>query len=115
MLMVLIVILIFFLFRVWWVNRNGINGGCPGRELLELINGGLGLFDEPVDRLTGAVVPEAVLDIVELDGSVGRETDSPVSRPLCSADLAVPVFPSGRPDNVPSLNLHNFSDDPCVP
>ena len=38
----------------------------------ELVDGGLGLVDEPVDGLAGAVVAQAVLDVVELDGGVGR-------------------------------------------
>ena len=40
-------------------------------ELVKLVDGGHGLFYEPIDSLVGTVVTEAVLDVVELDGSVG--------------------------------------------
>ena len=46
--------------------------GFPGREVGKLVDGGLGLVDEPVDGLAGAVVAQAVLDVVELDRGVGR-------------------------------------------
>jgi hypothetical protein len=81
----------------------------PCWELGKLVDGGLGLFDEPIDGLAGAVVAEAVLDVVELDGSVGGEADTAVSRPLCSADLAVAVLASSGANNVASLDLDDFA------
>lgn len=67
----------------------------PRRELSELINGVFGVFDKPVDGFAGAVVAETVLDVVELDGSVGGETDAAVAWAFGCADLAVPVFAAG--------------------
>ena len=96
------------------VGRIGSGSRLPRRELFELVNGGPGVLDEPVDGLAGAVVAEAVLHVVELDGGVGGEADPPVSWPLRRAHLAVPVLPSRRPDNVAALNLHDLSS-PTAP
>ena len=84
-------------------------GGFPRGKLVELVNGGFGFFDKPVDSLAGAVVAEAVLDVVELDGGVGGEADAAVPRPLGGADLAVAIFPAGGPDNVTALHLHDLA------
>lgn len=81
----------------------------PWWELVELVYGGLGLLDEPVDGLAGTVVPQAVLNVVELNGRVGREPHAPVSWALGRADLAVPVLSASRPYNVTALNLHNLA------
>lgn len=91
------------------VARIGSGGRLPWRELVQLVNGGLRVLDEPVDGLAWAIVAETVLHVVELDGSVGGEADPPVPRPLRRAHLAVPVLPPGRPDNVAALNLHDLS------
>ncbi|GFZ04587.1 TCP family transcription factor 4 [Actinidia rufa] len=63
----------------------------------------------PVDSLAGAVVAEAVLDVIELGGGVGSEADAAVSRPLGGADLVVAVFPAGGPDNVAAFHLHDLA------
>lgn len=82
----------------------------PGRELRELINGGLGFLYQPIHRLAGAVVAEAVLNVVELNGGVGGEADAAVAGAFRSADFAVAVLPAGGADNVAALDLHNLSD-----
>ena len=73
------------------------------------VDGGLGLVDEPVDGLAGAVVAEAVLDVVELDGRVGGEADAAVSGALGRAHLAVPVLAAAPPHNVAALHLHDLA------
>lgn len=101
------------LIRCLWMMRCGCGGSrggrLPGRELGELVNGGFGLLDEPVDGLARAVVTKPVLDVIELDGGVGREPHAAVPRPLGGAHLAVPVLPPGGPNNVASLDLHDLS------
>lgn len=97
---------------LWMMGRGsggGVGGGLPGGELGELVNGGFGLPDEPVDGLARAVVTEPVLDVIELDGGVGRQPHAAVPRPLGGAHLAVPVLPPGGPNNVASLDLHDLS------
>lgn len=81
----------------------------PRRQLSELVNGGFGLLDEPIDGLAGAVVAQAVLDVVELDSGVGGEANAAVSWALGGADFAVAVFPAGGPHYVAALHLHNLS------
>ena len=99
-------------------SRGGGGGGgdgessrVPSWELSELVDGGFGLLDEPIDGLAGAVVAKAVLDVVELNGSVGGKTDAAVSGAFGRAHLAVAVFPPGGADNVAALNLHNLAAD----
>lgn len=83
--------------------------GLPGGELSELVDGSLSLLNQPVHGLAGPVVSEPILNIVELNRRIGREANSPVPRALGSADFAVTVFPTGGPDNVASLDLHDLS------
>lgn len=90
---------------------DGDGSGMPSWELSELVDGGFGLLDEPIDGLAGAVVAEAVLDVVELDGSVGGEANAAVSGAFGGAHLAVAVFSAGGADNVAALNLHNLAAD----
>ncbi|GFZ10994.1 hypothetical protein Acr_22g0003920 [Actinidia rufa] len=59
--------------------------------------------------LLGAVVAEAVLDVIEPGGGVGSEANAAVSQPLGCADLAVAVFLAGGPDNVAALHLHDLA------
>ncbi|GFY97812.1 TCP family transcription factor 4 [Actinidia rufa] len=59
--------------------------------------------------LLGAVVAEAVLDVIEPGGGVGSDANSAVSQPLGCADLAVAVFLAGGPDNVAALHLHDLA------
>ena len=87
----------------------GSRGG-PGREFGELVDGGLGVLNEPVDGLAGTVVAKAVLDVIELDCSVGGEADAAVPKALGGAHLAVAVLAAGGPHNVASLNLHDLPD-----
>lgn len=82
----------------------------PRGELSELIDGGFSLLDEPIHGLAGAVIAEAVLNVVELDGRVGGEANAAVPGAFGGADFAVAVFPPGGPDNVAALNLHNLAD-----
>lgn len=60
---------------------------------MEGVNGGFGLLHEPINGLARAVVAEAVLDVVELNGGVGREADAAVPGPPGRADFAVTVPP----------------------
>lgn len=82
----------------------------PCWKLGELVDGGLGFLDEPVDGLAGSVVTEAVLDVVELNGGVRRQPYTAVSGSLGGADLAVAVLPPCGPDNVTTLYFHYFSN-----
>lgn len=82
----------------------------PSRELLKLINGRFRLLDEPIHRLTGAVVAEAVLNVVELNGGVGGEANAAVPRAFGGADFAVAVFSADGPHNVAALYLHNLAN-----
>lgn len=45
--------------------------GSPGWELRELVDGDLGVLDEPIDGFAWTIVTKAVLDVVELNGGVG--------------------------------------------
>ena len=91
--------------RLHWRGRR-----VPRWELCELVDGRLSFFYEPVHRLAGAVIAEAVLDVVELDGGVRRQAHTAVSGAFCSADLAVAVLPPGGADNVAALHLHDLAD-----
>lgn len=93
------------------VGGGGGGGGArvPGGKLGQLVDGSLGVFDEPVDGLAGTVVAEAVLDVVELDGGVGGEADAAVSGALGSAHFAVAVLAPGGAHNVASLDLHDLT------
>ncbi|GFY80728.1 TCP family transcription factor 4 [Actinidia rufa] len=59
--------------------------------------------------LLGAVVAEAVLDVIEPGGGVGSKANAAVSQPLGCADIAVAVFLAGGPDNVAALHLHDLA------
>lgn len=82
----------------------------PGGELRELINGSLGFLDQPIHRLARAVVAEAVLNVVELNGGVGGEAYAAVAGAFGGADFTVAVLPASGADNVAALDLHNLSD-----
>lgn len=69
--LVLVLVLVFVEHLGLLVVRDGkIVGGFPCWELLELVYGGFGFFDEPIDGFAGTVVAEAVLNVVELNGSM---------------------------------------------
>lgn len=76
----------FLVVRVGWDR-------VEGREAGEPVDGRLGLADEPVDCLAGAVEAKTVLDVVELDGGVGREADAAVPGALGRVHLAVAILP----------------------
>lgn len=70
--------------------------GLPRRRhLIQLIDGGLRLLDEPVHGLARPVVAKPVLDVVELDSGVSRQPHAAVPRPLRGVDFAVAVLPPG--------------------
>lgn len=92
-----------------WCRLGFLRDRIPGRKVIELIYGVLGLLDEPIDGLARAIVAEAVLNVVELNGRVGGESDSAVPGTFGGAHFAVPVFSSGGPYNVASLDLHYLS------
>ena len=69
----------------------------PRRQLLQLVDCGLGLLDEPIDGLAGSVLSEPVLYVVELNGRMGGELDAVVSQYFGSADLAVAVLVASGP------------------
>jgi hypothetical protein len=89
-------------------RRGGIGRGLPRGQRLELVDGVLGVLDEPVDGLAGAVVAQPVLHVVELDGGVRREAHAPVPRPARRAHLAVAVLAPRGAHNVPSLHGHDL-------
>ncbi|KAK9920777.1 hypothetical protein M0R45_029323 [Rubus argutus] len=66
-------------------------------RLLELVDCGLGLLDEPIDGLAGPVVSEPVLHVAELNGRVSGEQDAVVSQYFGSADLVVAVLAASGP------------------
>jgi hypothetical protein len=68
-------------------------GGVEGRELVDGVGGGL---DEPVDGLAGLVAPEAVLQVVELDGGGDGEAHAAVADALGRVHLAVAVLAPRR-------------------
>lgn len=80
--------------------------GFPWWEESELVDGGLGLIDEPIEGLAGPVVAQSVLNVVEFDGGVGGETDTSVPWSLGGANLAVTVLSPSRPYNVTPFHLH---------
>ena len=69
----------------------------PRRQLLELVDWGLGFLDEPIDDLAGLVVSEPVLHVAELNGKVGGEPDAAVSQSFGGADIAVAVLAASGP------------------
>ncbi|KAK9913139.1 hypothetical protein M0R45_036963 [Rubus argutus] len=74
------------------IESESIDGGrefemVPRRQLLELVDCGLGLLDEPIDGLAGPVVSEPVLHVAELNGRWCGEQDVAVSQYFGSADL----------------------------
>lgn len=96
---------------------SGRHGGlsrirrAPWRELGELVDGRLCVLDQPVDGFARPVEAKPILDVVELDGGVGGETNAAVSESLGGANLAVAIFPAGGTDNV-AASLH-FDDLPA--
>ncbi|KAL5984839.1 hypothetical protein ACLOJK_038675 [Asimina triloba] len=100
-------VLLLFVVVVALVKLLG-DGGIALAAFDKLIDGGLGLLDEPINRLAGAIVAEAVLNIVELDGNVGEEANATVSRNFGGADLAMSIFSSHQSHKVATLHLHNL-------
>lgn len=78
-------------------TRASCNSWEPSRKLPELIDGRLGLFDEPIDGFTGSVIAQSVLHIVELNCGVGGEADAAVPGAFGGADLAMAVLSANRP------------------
>lgn len=89
--------------------RGFLRFWVPWRKLGELVNGGFGLLDEPIHGLAGSVIPKTVLNVVELNGCVGWESNPSVSRTLCSVNLTVTIFSTCGSNNVASLDLNNLS------
>jgi hypothetical protein len=90
-------------------RRRGIGRGLPrGQRRLQPVDGVLGVLDEPVDGLAGAVVAQPVLHVVELDGGVRRQAHAPVPRPACRAHLAVAFLAPRGAHDVTSLHRHDL-------
>ena len=106
LLLLIIFLLLLKLLLYLLLLKIGVRTGLPGWQLGQLIYGGFGLFYEPIHGFAGAVVAEPVLHVVELNGGVGGQADSTVPGTFGCADLAVPVFPPGGPDNVAALNFY---------
>lgn len=83
--------------RIWMGARVWIG---------EVLDGGLGLVDEPIDGFAGAVVAEAVLHVVELNGGVSGEAHAAVPGAFGGVHFAVAVFPASGPDNVSPFHLY---------
>nr|KYP68882.1 hypothetical protein KK1_022532 [Cajanus cajan] len=80
----------------------------PWRKLSKLVNGSLCLLDEPVHSLAWSVIAKPVLNIIELNGCVCRESNSAVAWPFGSVNLAVAIFSTCGPNNVSSFYLNNL-------
>jgi len=74
--------------------RGEPRGGVERRELVDSVSGSP---DEPLDGLARLVVPEAVLQVVELDGGGDGEADASVPDALGRVHLAVAVLAPRRP------------------
>uniref|UniRef100_A0A0A8YWM7 Uncharacterized protein n=1 Tax=Arundo donax TaxID=35708 RepID=A0A0A8YWM7_ARUDO len=81
------------------LDQLSLSGWIRGRRCLgpvgELVDGRLGVADEPVDGLAGAVITEAVLNVVEPGGGVRGEAHAAIAQPARHAHLAVVVLAPG--------------------
>ncbi|KAL6007086.1 hypothetical protein ACLOJK_032582 [Asimina triloba] len=83
------------------------SGGLPGGEFGEFVDGGFDLIDEPIDGLFGAIVAKAVLNIIELNGSVGGPEHHRTKWSFLPVDLTMPpcIFAISTPPLFLNPNL----------